>query len=479
MSGPHRTRPATTQDDDREDDEYEKKQPEEEGESPTTVHKNTKEETQVPHEVPLGAPLRTSLDNPTTISPQQTRILGVMDSLSGLFPATSNVHLHLPRSSTTIPTNPSLDQMMINTARTLVPYQQTLGASSTSLDLGAGLLDPTMFLGASENRTMFLGARENFFDALPQLQHTLDSLQSSSLGLDLASLRSRRSAAYPFPNPSTSLYNNDRFAIQRAAAQTNALLFQQELSRQLQDRALSATAAFPPTSSAGLESATMNGFSFFPVQTPALPISFTDTSSSALSSAARVAEQALPLSTDQESRIPLVGGPELFPMVLHRALAELELVAGGRTIATFLPDGRSFCIKNQALFTQKVLPLFFPKMKGFASFQRQLNLYDFVRVGGAGVDRGAYYHKLFVRDHPAMSSGMRRTKIKGSRPRVPPNSSSKNEVEHEATDLTSAGEASYEQEAASVSSNDTEDLLDRGKRKTSDASEPEDKGNLD
>ena len=469
MSGPHRTRPATTQDDDREDDEYEKKQPEEEGES-RTVHKNTKEETQVPHEVPVGAPLRTSLDNLTTISPQQTRILGAMESLSGLFPATSNAHLHLIRSSTTIPTNPSLDQMMINTARTLVPYQQTLGASSTSLDLGAGLLDPTMFLGASENPT---------FDALPQLQHTLDSLQSSSLGLDLASLRSRRSAAYPYPNPSTSLYNNDRFAIQRAAAQTNTLLFQQELSRQLQDRALSATAAFPPTSSAGLESATMNGFSFFPVQTPALPISFTDTSSSALSSAARVAEQALPLSTDQESRIPLVGGPESFPMVLHRALAELELVAGGRTIATFLPDGRSFCIKNQALFTQKVLPLFFPKMKGFASFQRQLNLYDFVRVGGAGVDRGAYYHKLFVRDHPVMSSGMRRTKIKGSRPRVPPNSSSKNEVEHEATDLTSAGEASYEQEAASVSNNDTEDLLDRGKRKTSDASEPEDKGNLD
>ena len=204
MSGPHRTRPATTQDDDREDDEYEKKQPEEEGES-RTVHKNTKEETQVPHEVPVGAPLRTSLDNPTTISPQQTRILGVMDSLSGLFPATSNAHLRLIRSSTTIPTNPSLDQMMINTARTLVPYQQTLGASSTSLDLGAGLLDPTMFLGASDNPTMFLGARANFFDTLPQLQHTLDSLQSSWRRMGMIGMMGRDEARSSLRHLSTSM----------------------------------------------------------------------------------------------------------------------------------------------------------------------------------------------------------------------------------------------------------------------------------
>ena len=58
MSSPNLRRPATTQDDDCEDDEDEKKQPEEEegeGESPT-VHKGIEQETQVPYDVPLGAP---------------------------------------------------------------------------------------------------------------------------------------------------------------------------------------------------------------------------------------------------------------------------------------------------------------------------------------------------------------------------------------------------------------------------------------
>jgi hypothetical protein len=113
------------------------------------------------------------------------------------------------------------------------------------------------------------------------------------------------------------------------------------------------------------------------------------------------------------------GGPESFPMVLHRALADLELAEGGAEIATFLPDGKSFLIRNQFLFENRVLPVFFPKMKSFASFQRQLNLYDFKRVGGAGVNRGAYHHALFVRDNPDDVRRMKRTKLKGGAPRGP------------------------------------------------------------
>ena len=136
-------------------------------------------------------------------------------------------------------------------------------------------------------------------------------------------------------------------------------------------------------------------------------------------------------------------------MVLHRALAELELIDGGKSIATFLPAGRSFYIKNQALFAAHVLPVFFPKMKGFASFQRQLNLYDFRRVGGVGLDRGAYRHELFARDYPAMSCRMRRTKIKGSRPTRGPPKSSKEEAEPKVArdDTSSTGEARSEQAA--------------------------------
>lgn len=110
------------------------------------------------------------------------------------------------------------------------------------------------------------------------------------------------------------------------------------------------------------------------------------------------------------------GGMETFPMVLHRALAELELVAGGPEIASFLPTGDAFLVKSQLLFQEQVLPVFFPRMKSFASFQRQLNLYDFKRVGGSGADRGAYKHELFVRAYPTLSSRMKRTKIKGGLP---------------------------------------------------------------
>jgi len=159
---------------------------------------------------------------------------------------------------------------------------------------------------------------------------------------------------------------------------------------------------------------------------------------SALSCAASEAERALPFSKEAEGRIPLVGGPESFPMVLHRALAELELVGGGRDIATFLPDGRSFYIKKQELFASKVLPVFFPKMKGFASFQRQLNLYNFRRVGGAGLDRGAYRHDLFIRDYPARSCHMRRTKIKGSHPTRGPSKSPKKKTESETSQAPAA-----------------------------------------
>ena len=124
------------------------------------------------------------------------------------------------------------------------------------------------------------------------------------------------------------------------------------------------------------------------------------------------------LSSEATRRIPLVisAGPENFPMILHRVLANLELVPGGANIVSFLPDGRSFAVKNQHRFTKEVLPIYFPKMKSFASFQRQLNLYDFTRVGGVGSDRGSYRHKSFIRDNPSLSRNMRRTKIKGIRP---------------------------------------------------------------
>ena len=82
------------------------------------------------------------------------------------------------------------------------------------------------------------------------------------------------------------------------------------------------------------------------------------------------------------------------------------------TIIGFLPHGRAFCIHDPHKFVSDIMPKYF-RMSRFSSFQRQLNLYDFERVTD-GIDKGAYYHELFLRGRPALSLQMRRTKIKGA-----------------------------------------------------------------
>lgn len=105
---------------------------------------------------------------------------------------------------------------------------------------------------------------------------------------------------------------------------------------------------------------------------------------------------------------------KIFPSILHRLLMDLESMEGGREIACFtVPHGKSFIVKNLKRFESEVMPNYFPRMNRFASFQRQLNLYNFARISGNGPDRGAYCHQLFDRDHPALARTMRRTKIKG------------------------------------------------------------------
>jgi hypothetical protein len=51
-------------------------------------------------------------------------------------------------------------------------------------------------------------------------------------------------------------------------------------------------------------------------------------------------------------------------------------------------------------------------MGRFSSFQRQLNLYDFNRIG-SGVDKGAYSHPMFIHGQYQLTLSMKRNKIKG------------------------------------------------------------------
>ncbi|KAI2493728.1 DNA binding protein [Fragilaria crotonensis] len=106
--------------------------------------------------------------------------------------------------------------------------------------------------------------------------------------------------------------------------------------------------------------------------------------------------------------------PEFFPMTLHRLLMDVENDDKKKDIIKFiLPLGRSFIVKNIQRFESEIMPLYFPRMKRFASFQRQLNLYNFSRVGGTGPSQTEYCHAKFIRDNPGLVKQMRRTKIKG------------------------------------------------------------------
>ena len=313
-----------------------------------------------------------------------------MEGLPGRFP-TYNArlldpirrnHLHFPSL------NPQMTDNVLNEPNLL----SSLAAASTQF---LALSHPT---NAPTSRVVFLGPGE-FFSSRPHLQQ--GGLVASA---SASSSMPHRSGLLPFSNSNTSLSmtNNNKLMSRLATVQKGFLhhhhqqqQHEQSLQRRLGDQGSSSNMISATTTTTTTTTTTLENPSFFPGGEK-------NTSS--------------PIILPQHRNWAELGGPGSFPMILHRAIAEMELGViingGGKNIASFLPDGRSFYIKNQDLFAQEVLPVFFPKMKSFSSFQRQLNLYDFRRVMG-----GAYRHELFVRDNPAKSSRMRRTKIKGRTPK--------------------------------------------------------------
>lgn len=98
-----------------------------------------------------------------------------------------------------------------------------------------------------------------------------------------------------------------------------------------------------------------------------------------------------------------------FPQKLHQILTDLDQ-QGRSDIASFMPHGRAFGIHKPIEFAEEIMPKYF-RMSHFSSLQRQLNLYDFQRIT-EGVDKGGYYHELFVRGQIPLSFMMKRSKIK-------------------------------------------------------------------
>lgn len=67
-------------------------------------------------------------------------------------------------------------------------------------------------------------------------------------------------------------------------------------------------------------------------------------------------------------------------------------------IISWSDDGLSFIIKDQQAFTKNILPQFF-KHRNFASFNRQLNMYDFHKTKEESLE---FTHPLFQRNNESL-----------------------------------------------------------------------------
>lgn len=91
-------------------------------------------------------------------------------------------------------------------------------------------------------------------------------------------------------------------------------------------------------------------------------------------------------------------GNVLFPWRLHEMLRDCEN-QGRDDIVSWLPHNKAFKVYKVTEFVGQILPQYFKQTK-YKSFQRQLNLWGFERITENGAEKGAYFHKNFLRDQP-------------------------------------------------------------------------------
>ena len=91
----------------------------------------------------------------------------------------------------------------------------------------------------------------------------------------------------------------------------------------------------------------------------------------------------------------LAGTKVDFPVKLHFLLVDVEQ-RGECDIVSWLPQGHAFKVHDKVKFVNQIIPRYFHSTK-FKSFQRSLNLWGFESIR-SGPDKGATFHRLFVRD---------------------------------------------------------------------------------
>ena len=97
-----------------------------------------------------------------------------------------------------------------------------------------------------------------------------------------------------------------------------------------------------------------------------------------------------------------VSNKDLFPAKLHRLLEENQ----HERIISWQPHGQCFLVHDRDEFVKDIIPKYFGQSK-MPSFLRQLNLYGFTRLE-KGLDKGGYYHGLFVRGKSQVCSQISR-----------------------------------------------------------------------
>jgi hypothetical protein len=78
---------------------------------------------------------------------------------------------------------------------------------------------------------------------------------------------------------------------------------------------------------------------------------------------------------------------------------------GDESIVSWQPNGMSFRVHLPDVFARTVMPRYFTKQTKYKSFLRQLHMYGFHRIT-KGMDRGAYFHSMFIRNKKSMSLQM-------------------------------------------------------------------------
>ena len=109
--------------------------------------------------------------------------------------------------------------------------------------------------------------------------------------------------------------------------------------------------------------------------------------------------------------------PQQFPEKLYHML-ELSDAQGfgpSSNAVSWLPNGRAFSVRDERVFMESIVPLFFHQTK-LRSFKRQLTLWGFKRLN-TGDGSSTYCHEHFVRGSPEELRFMVRIRIK-SKPNV-------------------------------------------------------------